>query len=133
MTKTYYEPQEGVRVMTREEAINKWIVPAIKNTWNEKKCVEIIQVLEQEICEDCISRKSAKEIVDYYIQFYDGQFRINESIDKLPSVQPIRSKGTWTLEYGRFECQVCHCRENKVSDFCPNCGADMRGNNENIL
>ena len=32
--------------MTREEAINKWIVPAIKNTWNEKKCKEIMQALE---------------------------------------------------------------------------------------
>ena len=40
-------------------------------------------------CDDCISRKSAKEIIDYYIQFYDGQFRINESIDNLPSVQPL--------------------------------------------
>ena len=34
--------------MTREEAINKWVMPAIKNTWNEKKCDEIIEALEQE-------------------------------------------------------------------------------------
>lgn len=33
--------------MTTEETINKWIVPAIKNTWNEKKCEEIMQALEQ--------------------------------------------------------------------------------------
>lgn len=34
--------------MTREEAILKWIMPAIKNTWNEKKCNEILEALEQE-------------------------------------------------------------------------------------
>lgn len=40
--------------MTREEAINKWVMPAIKNTWNEKKCGEIIEALEQEPCESAI-------------------------------------------------------------------------------
>ena len=34
--------------MTREEAISRYIVPALKNTWNEKKCGEIIEALEQE-------------------------------------------------------------------------------------
>ena len=34
--------------MTLDEAISKWIVPAIKNTWNEKKCKEILEALEQE-------------------------------------------------------------------------------------
>ena len=35
--------------MTKNEAINKWIYPAIKNTWNEKKCKEIIEALEQDL------------------------------------------------------------------------------------
>ena len=39
--------------MTREEAINKWVMPAIKNTWNEKKCGEIIEALEQVPCDVC--------------------------------------------------------------------------------
>ena len=34
--------------MTREEAIHGWVLPAIKNTWNEKKCEEILKALEQE-------------------------------------------------------------------------------------
>ena len=55
---------------------------AIKHTIN--KYIEF----STETYEDCISRAEAKRIVDYYIRFYDGQFRINESIDKLPSVQP---------------------------------------------
>ena len=38
--------------MTREEAINKYILPAVKRTWNEKICGEIEEVLKQEPCED---------------------------------------------------------------------------------
>ena len=34
--------------MTREEAIGKWIYPAIATMWNEKKCKEILEALEQE-------------------------------------------------------------------------------------
>lgn len=38
--------------MTKEEAVNKWIIPAIRNTWNDKKCEEIIKVIKSEPCED---------------------------------------------------------------------------------
>lgn len=34
--------------MTREEAIGKWIYPAIVTMWNKKKCKEILEALEQE-------------------------------------------------------------------------------------
>jgi hypothetical protein len=38
----------------------------------------------------------------------------------------------WAEEENRFlisnfECSTCHDWESKTSDFCPNCGADMRG------
>lgn len=39
--------------MNREEAIKEWIMPALKNTWNDKKNAEILKALEQEPCEDC--------------------------------------------------------------------------------
>lgn len=68
--------------MTREEALDKWVLPALQRTWNEKKVEEILKALEQEPdaihnereqaymkgyedaskryrkepCEDCISR-----------------------------------------------------------------------------
>lgn len=35
--------------MTREEAIGKWIYPAIATMWNEDKCREILEALEQPI------------------------------------------------------------------------------------
>ena len=31
--------------MNREEAIKVWIIPALKNTWNEKKNAEILKAL----------------------------------------------------------------------------------------
>lgn len=34
--------------MTRAEAINNYIIPAIKRTWNDKKCKEIIEAFDQE-------------------------------------------------------------------------------------
>jgi len=64
---------------------------------------------------------------------------ITTQICKLPSAQPERKKGKWIYEgvRGRFpacRCSVCGNVENvdwamisgKVN-YCPNCGADMRG------
>lgn len=34
--------------MTREEALTEWVIPAIRKTWNEKKCDEILKALKQE-------------------------------------------------------------------------------------
>lgn len=33
--------------MTYEDAINKWIKPAIEKMWNPSKCEEILQAIEQ--------------------------------------------------------------------------------------
>ena len=70
--------------------------------------------------------------------------KILEKIDAIPSAEPERKKGEW-VEYPdclRYEgayadyqivCSECHhvfcildnCTEE--FDFCPHCGADMRG------
>lgn len=36
--------------------------------------------------------------------------------------------GEWVLEHlsQLWECTNCHEREIRTTDFCPNCGADMR-------
>ena len=56
-----------------------------------------------------------------------------KAIEKLPSAQPERKKGKWTfLEPNGFKCSECNrylniaCGDVKMN-FCPNCGADMRG------
>ena len=63
-------------------------------------------------------------------------------IEQLPSVQPERPRGHWVEigdePYDEWECDVCGfaidgsgCIDPEeyrdVYKFCPNCGADMRG------
>ena len=67
------------------------------------------------------------------------------NIKKLPSVQPERPRGHWVEigdePYDEWECDVCGfvidgsgCIDPEeyrdVYKFCPNCGADMRGEQE---
>lgn len=64
------------------------------------------------------------------------------AIKALPSVQPQRMRGKWIWkgEEGdsRFSCSVCKCRENvptcngipDIWDYCPNCGCQMNGDEE---
>lgn len=56
------------------------------------------------------------------------------SIQKLSSAQPEREKGHWILvsegSMFPFECDQCGEWHNSPSNFCPECGADMRGEQE---
>ena len=68
----------------------------------------------------------------------DDFFRQFEELDIEPynNVSTIeeRPTGEWITRNGdivfpfweRYECSVCH-EYNGCSNFCPNCGADMRG------
>jgi hypothetical protein len=49
----------------------------------------------------------------------------------------VREKGEWRLETDEEElhpmfklvvCRVCNQKSSEMGSFCPNCGADMRGN-----
>ena len=62
--------------------------------------------------------------------------RDREAIENLPAAQPKRPQGHWRITpmacYGggtltEFECSECEVHQIVVSNFCPNCGADMRG------
>lgn len=65
--------------------------------------------------------------------FYDDQhgFCINTD-DVLMLFEPERKKGEWFVniyKYGkdRYECSECSKTTDVEYDFCPNCGADLRG------
>ena len=79
------------------------------------------------------------------------KYFVVDMLEKLPSAQLMRKKGKWLPykyakpghEYKFHVCSVCGCCDEYVSDvprpngtigrlesvrnFCPNCGADMRG------
>ena len=66
---------------------------------------------------------------------------VETCLDDLPSVQPERKTGKWSVEFspdymgGAYcECLQCNCKfamgayfEPDEWKFCPDCGAEMRG------
>lgn len=100
---------------------------------------EIAKALEQEPCEDAVSREAVEDIV----MWYDGQGEMLDEIQKLPSVQPKSKTGHWEwVQYdynpklGNWHCSECRCVVVECVDknekggiplykYCPNCGAKM--------
>ena len=56
-----------------------------------------------------------------------------ESIEKMPAVQPETKTGKWVFHRNdlstlyRWECDKCRKFSKTDFNYCPNCGADMRG------
>lgn len=81
---------------------------------------------------DLISRQQAIGEAERWLYDGDDNRTIGEMLRDLPSIQPERMKGEWIhqAKFGRVECDQC----GKVfrnafvpKNFCPNCGSDMRG------
>ncbi len=49
--------------------------------------------------------------------------------DGVNKVLSERSQGRWEPNSFQFECNLCENLNAYKSNFCPNCGADMRGVN----
>ena len=52
---------------------------------------------------------------------------IDAVMDNEPSAQPERKKGEWSDGYRWQRCSLCKQTGKKSWNYCPNCGADMRG------
>ena len=87
---------------------------------------------------DCISRQAAIDETWKYPTYSDPLNVLTEVRDRikaLPSAQPERKKGKWVdCEDGYYLANCSECgfqmdvHENRgYFNFCPNCGADMRG------
>ena len=91
--------------------------------------------------DDLISRQAAIDALHMHLMYRMGtdsnKKRLDDWINSLPSAQLERKKGEWipvTNGRGGFECDQCHNYAPSYQDgvewlsgFCPNCGADMRG------
>lgn len=100
-----------------------------------------IKALEQEPCEDAISRKDVNVLVDElaraisdercFISRGRSTANIMQDILDLPSVTPTRSIGHWIVSYPdgakSVKCNICnnYNRGHVETYFCPNCGAKM--------
>lgn len=94
--------------------------------------------------DDPISRQAAIDALDGEIKLKDSDDvdnvaryiqQVARKINELPSIE--RKKGKWidTHEeeewYAReYRCSECGDTMLGVANFCPNCGADMRGEKE---
>ena len=90
---------------------------------------------------DLIERQDAIEVIDavfpvdpmqsvYAQGIARGVALAKTYVEQLPSAQPERKKGEWIpKDDGRYHCSSCDGIAPKGYrwDFCPNCGADMRG------
>jgi hypothetical protein len=120
--------------MTREEA--SFILANIDRRVCDDELSEAldmaIKALEQEPCEDAVSREEAFE----ELNSLNGTAELDmafEVIEKLPSVTPTRKKGKWIAKsFHEVYCDNCKfdfdIMTNEFIDkmkYCPNCGAKM--------
>ena len=86
--------------------------------------------------DDLISRQAAIDVADavWSVTGDKNVAKVWDQIKDLPSAKPERKKGKWINrslnilypEWARYTCSVCGEHSNRY-DYCPNCGADMRG------
>ena len=85
--------------------------------------------LEQESCDDCISRKEVIQIInDFSYKNEHEETLINERIKNLPSIQPKPKTGHWINKYHevfKYYCDKCGTGSDLRTPYCPNCGAKM--------
>lgn len=70
-------------------------------------------------------------------RFYEGEVTARKLIAEQPTIDAVPVvRGKWTL-WGRrgiygvmYECSSCHAKYDGITRFCPNCGADMRGEHD---
>lgn len=141
--------------MTNEQAIAV-LQGMIKNPLFSGKSVEAfemaIKALEQEPCSDAVSRESIKQAykqrmisglkddtrgIDLSKYAEEPYERFCEFVDSIPSIEPKRQLGKWIYQgdkkkpmYAWFSCSSCGAYIGTPTQFCSECGADMRGDAE---
>ena len=91
---------------------------------------------------DLIDRQAVDKIIDDLLENDNLQASPSvwhgfHMIKQLPSAQPERKKGKW-IETDKhdiyyqpgYKCSVCGVLTTCHGGYCPNCGADMRGEDE---
>ena len=126
--------------MTKEEAIvvlkNEQPHCGKKALFSEEKKYEAydvaIKALEQEPCEDCISRESVFAIAGdscLDLNSYEDTKEFCDEIKDLPPVTPQPKTGGWIEHFDEsgkwYECDQCHTDWGGPVNYCPNCGCAM--------
>ena len=85
---------------------------------------------------DLISRQAAIYAVGYYsLHSGDKLLFADKPLKELPSADAVeRKRGKW-IDLGkdrviRWQCSECEIKDMHIYNYCPNCGADMRGEDD---
>lgn len=104
-----------------------------------RMAIEALSCSEFPNSSDTIYRQAAIDEIKALYEWHEivTEDRAIDHFKRLPSAQPEQKKGRWipvTNGRGGFECDECHNYAPSfqdgvewLSDYCPNCGADMRG------
>lgn len=77
--------------------------------------------IERDKAMEYADRAENIEIYKMAIKALEQQPKTGRWLDKKTTI-----KGGHGLAYGRYGCSVCKKKQPSKTDFCPNCGADMR-------
>lgn len=96
-----------------------------------EKMREAIKALEQQPCDDCVSRQA---VLEQAIDYGSKTFLIPvNSVKALPPVTPQPKRGHWIAMsegFSPYECSECESVEFKKSKYCPNCGCYCGGDDK---
>ena len=129
--------QHCVRQITEFERI-KEIMPVTPNGYKHyeehKMVLQLIEALEQQPCEDCISRQAVHDLIAELLSDYlhdEDREKIEEldvKIEDLPPVTPKEKTGHWIFDEildRHYYCSECKSMGVDYWDYCPECGAKM--------
>jgi rubrerythrin len=107
---------------------------------NEIEAIEMaIEALEQEPCEDVISRQAVLDSINANC-VYENEYNlttkhIKDAIEQLPPITPKAKVGKWIADVDRwgdivttvngYRCSECNTFDTDKDNYCPNCGAKM--------
>ena len=130
--------------MSREEAIKELteLLPEEFLAEYSEAIRMAIEALEQKPCGDCISRDAVMHILDEVGGDFDSPREavvpidyIADMVSELPFVTAQPKMGRWVKTIGEngvtsaLRCSECGFEDNRYElfNYCPECGADMRG------
>ena len=105
-----------------------------------KEIKRLKEALEQQPCEDCISRQAVINAINQNC-IYENEYNltashIKEMVQQLPSVTQkektghliddgFASESNWIFDRKTYRCSSCKFPTYIKYDYCPNCGARM--------
>ena len=85
---------------------------------------------------DALEEKVEHDYHHKKINRYDRDLLLHYlDVEMAPAIEPERKKGKWIDDPDGYKCSACgayfeiECGDGEMN-FCPNCGSDMRGNQD---